>query len=314
MIELSIVIPVYNVAPYLPACLESVFGQTGFSFELILVDDASTDESSALCREYAQKDVRVKYIRHEQNKGLSCARNTGLKQAQGQYVTFIDSDDFIAPNTLTRNMQYLQQDSDIDVLEYPVQVYYGSSQTYLYQPMPLPTKQTYRQWVERKGYRHSYACNKIYRRSLWHGLFFPAGRFFEDLFVVPWVMKRASCILAVPDGLYYYCRRGTSITSIEDIKKRLDLFQATWALYCQFESDGCWDAAVLNPVYLHAMDRQIDLLRAGGRLQLPSHRSVVRMAWAPGVAWPSRFKALLGGVLGRNACRLYCFLYKILRP
>ena len=82
MLELSIVIPVYNVAPYLLACLESIFGQTGFSFEVILVDDASTDNSGSICGEYARRDSRVRYIRHARNGGLSSARNTGLVAAR----------------------------------------------------------------------------------------------------------------------------------------------------------------------------------------------------------------------------------------
>ena len=95
MLELSIVIPVYNVAPYLPACLESVFGQTGFSFEVILVDDASTDNSGSICGEYARRYPQVRYIRHARNGGLSSARNTGLVAARGKYITFVDSDDYI---------------------------------------------------------------------------------------------------------------------------------------------------------------------------------------------------------------------------
>lgn len=312
MLELSIVIPVYNVAPYLPACLESVFGQTGFSFEVILVDDASTDNSGSICGEYARRDTRVCYIRHARNGGLSSARNTGLVAARGKYITFVDSDDFLASDTLTGCMEILRIHSDADVLEYPVQVHYGAEKTFCYKPAEHLRAETYREWMERGGYRHSYAWNKIYRRSLWQGLTFPEGLYFEDLYVIPMVMQRAAVILAVPTGLYYYCSRNGSITTRVSLKKRLDLFHAALELYRRLLTESGWRAETLDRLYLYIMDRQIEVLQAGGDTELPSRRSVIRMTAAPGLSLPARFKALLAGILGRNACPVYSSICKML--
>lgn len=313
MLELSIVIPVYNVAPYLPACLESVFGQTGFSFEVILVDDASTDNSGSICGEYARRDSRVRYIRHARNGGLSSARNTGLVAARGKYVTFIDSDDFLAPDTLTVNMELLRTHTDADVLEYPVQVHHGAEKSFCYKPSEQVTVETYRQWVEREGYCYSYAWNKIYRRTLWQGLTFPEGLYFEDLYVVPLVMQRAGKILSVPTGLYYYCSRNGSITTQTSLKKRRDLLHATLEFYQRLTAEGNWSREVLHRLYLHVVDRQIDVLRAGGDVEIPSCRSVICLAGASRVSVAGRCKSLLCGLMGRNACRVYSNFCKIMR-
>lgn len=96
---ISIIIPVYNVETYLPQCIESVLSQTCRNFELILVDDGSTDQSPAICDEYALKDNRIKVV-HQENSGVSNARNNGISLARGQWITFIDSDDWVDPDYL----------------------------------------------------------------------------------------------------------------------------------------------------------------------------------------------------------------------
>ncbi|AQP45765.1 glycosyltransferase family 2 protein [Tessaracoccus flavus] len=96
---ISVIVPVYNVAPYLTQCLDSVLAQTFGDFELLLVDDGSTDGSSALCDAYAARDDRVRVV-HQPNAGLSAARNAGLKLALGEFITFLDGDDWFDAATL----------------------------------------------------------------------------------------------------------------------------------------------------------------------------------------------------------------------
>ena len=100
-VKVSVVIPVYNVEAFLHECVDSVLAQTMQDFEIILVDDGATDNSGAICDEYGDKDPHIRVI-HQPNGGLSAARNTGLDAATGEYVYFLDSDDYIAPNTLER--------------------------------------------------------------------------------------------------------------------------------------------------------------------------------------------------------------------
>lgn len=106
---ISVVIPVYNVEKYLAECVDSVLGQTYTDYEIILVDDGATDSSGRICDEYAQKDARICVI-HQPNGGLSAARNTGLAAARGEYVYFLDSDDYIDPQALADLIATAQQE------------------------------------------------------------------------------------------------------------------------------------------------------------------------------------------------------------
>ena len=111
----SIIIPVYKVEKYLPNCIESILRQTFKDFELILVDDGSPDNCGEICEEYAQKDSRIKVV-HQPNGGLSAARNSGIDIAKGDYLTFIDSDDFVFPHYLEILVKLCQEnDADMSV-------------------------------------------------------------------------------------------------------------------------------------------------------------------------------------------------------
>ena len=112
--KLSIIIPVYNVEKYLDRCVESVLAQSFRDFEVLLIDDGSPDNSGRMCDEWALKDSRIKVI-HQKNTGLSGARNTGLRNAQGEYVTFVDSDDLIAENMMATLIERVEKD-DLDAV------------------------------------------------------------------------------------------------------------------------------------------------------------------------------------------------------
>ena len=94
---ISVIVPVYNVEPYLRKCLDSIVNQTYRDFEILIIDDGSTDGSGRICDEYAEKDSRIKVF-HTENRGLSCARNLGLAEAKGEWIGFVDSDDWIEPD------------------------------------------------------------------------------------------------------------------------------------------------------------------------------------------------------------------------
>ena len=110
----SVIVPVYNVAPYLEQCLDSIVNQTYRHLEIILVDDGSTDDSGAICDRYAEGDSRIQVV-HQKNKGLSGARNSGLDIASGEYVIFIDSDDYIWGGTIEGYITLFSQYADLDI-------------------------------------------------------------------------------------------------------------------------------------------------------------------------------------------------------
>ena len=117
--KLSIIIPVYHTQDTLPRCLDSILRQSFTDYEVILVDDGSTDDSPKICDAYSRQDGRVKVI-HKENGGLSDARNAGILQAKGEYITFIDSDDTIAEDTLSLVIEKIITYPETDILEYPV--------------------------------------------------------------------------------------------------------------------------------------------------------------------------------------------------
>ena len=174
--KLSIIVPVYKVRDYLSRCLESILEQTVSDYELILVDDGCPEGCGAICDTYAQNYPQVRVI-HQQNGGLSAARNDGIALAQGDYITFVDSDDALLPNTYAENMRILLANPKIDILEYPVHEYFDGprSKRLTFVPRKVKGDGVFRDWVRHRGYDHAYACNKIYKRHLFHTLRYPEG-------------------------------------------------------------------------------------------------------------------------------------------
>jgi glycosyltransferase involved in cell wall biosynthesis len=129
--KLSIVVPVYQVKSTLPRCLDSIIRQSFRDWQMILVDDASTDGSAQICDKYVRQERRIQVVHLKHNAGLSAARNAGIEKAKGDYITFIDSDDYIADDTLKLLMELLNIHPDYDILEYPVYEHFGSNQRHM---------------------------------------------------------------------------------------------------------------------------------------------------------------------------------------
>ena len=208
--KLSIVIPVYDVESTLDRCLKSVVEQSFADYEIILVDDGSTDRSPQLCDEWAGKDPRIKVV-HQQNGGLSAARNTGIELSKGDYITFIDSDDYIGEGTLEAVMSRL--DDSIDLIEYPIWRFYGAPHQSLLQLTDTTYDDTTDYWLDGQAYDPTYACNKVYRRRLFDDVRFPVGRVFEDAYTLPRLLRKVRQVVTTSAGCYYYCWNGKGITS-----------------------------------------------------------------------------------------------------
>ena len=236
---LSIVTPVYNVESFLDRSVQSILSQSYRDIELILIDDGSTDGSSSLCDELAKKDIRVKVI-HKENGGVSTARNVGLEIASGEYLTFVDPDDFLAPDTYLANMEYLISHKDVDILQYPYCNYISDDEILNYhrpaEHLLVGAEQIFSNWWS--GSPLEYVIwNKIYKRSLWDGVRFKVGHISEDTCLVPQFVSRAHSIYISEKGLYYYQRdRVDSYTFGEySFSKHLDLFYAHTAIYDCFK-------------------------------------------------------------------------------
>ncbi len=219
--KLSIIIPIYNAAKTLNRCIESILKQSFTDYELILIDDGSNDESAAMCDAYQQMGENIK-VKHQKNLGLSAARNAGLKMAQGEYITFVDSDDSISDNTLQELMDELTQHPEVDLLEYPMQERIGhSTKERLLTFTPHEYDDAMEYWLKERAYHHTYACNKIYKRQLFDTIRFPEEKIFEDALTLPNVIgltakedKTAKVVIRMTDkGRYLYYWNPEGITN-----------------------------------------------------------------------------------------------------
>lgn len=227
---LSVIVPVYNCSQYLNRCIESIVSQSYKEIELILVDDGSTDDSSAICRKWADKDSRIKVI-HRENGGLSAARNTGIAHASSDYITFVDSDDEIIPDTYAPNMEIIKENQEIDLLEFPIAVHYGAANAYTIDFQTTTDKEeVFQKWIEKRGYLHCYACNKIYRKRLFDIIQFPEGETFEDAAICPTIIECTKSICYSEYGKYLYHSNNDSITNRYTFKNQEPLFRHNCAL------------------------------------------------------------------------------------
>ncbi len=214
MTQITIVLPVYNVEKYLAQCLDSITNQTFKDFECVCVNDGSTDNSLKILQEYAQKDQRFKIITQE-NKGLSGARNTGIKNTNTKYLTFIDSDDWIAENYLeVLYNKILETNSDIVRASY--KFYYQKENLYKSARIREIHKINNNSNIERlyKGYAGAFAWGKIYKTALIkdNGVWFYEGRNAEDCPFTAMLYLYSPNIKFIDDELYFYRKHGLSIT------------------------------------------------------------------------------------------------------
>lgn len=211
---LSVVIPVYKVEQTLDRCVKSVLMQGIDDIEVILVDDGSPDHCPEMCDKWAERDNHIKVI-HQSNSGLSEARNAGIAIAAGDYITFVDSDDYLHADTLAPLTQWLGQNTEVDILEYMV-IHDDSSRMVLsLDDRKFSSAKDY--WLTTKAWRHSYACNKIYRRQIFDHVQFAKGRLFEDLFLLPDALHHAKCVATTSHGYYNYC------DNVEGISRQVNI-------------------------------------------------------------------------------------------
>ncbi len=223
---LSVIVPVYQNSGSVERCVKSIISSDYSDLELLLVDDGSTDGSSAICDRLAETDNRIKVI-HRTNGGLSAARNTGINAACGNYITFIDSDDEIIPSTLSDNMDYIIRHPETDLIEYPVIVHYGSRRQYRIQlqSRTVSGDNVFQDWISTEGNTHSYAWNKIYRKELFDGIRFPEGETFEDIAICPSIIMRCRNIHYSDKGLYLYYDNASGITANYRFQSQEPLFR-----------------------------------------------------------------------------------------
>lgn len=219
----SIIIPVYKVEEYIHRCLDSVLHQTYDNFECIIIDDGSPDNCGIICDEYAKKDERI-YVIHKENGGLSSARNAGIERSVGEYLLFVDSDDWIEPETLEVLFKEVSK-SKPDVIVFGYAEVYGESKKNcivdsVYTEEAIKEKFISDEW-------RNFAWNKCYVSSLFYNVRFPTNQVYEDLFTVPKLINSANKISIISNLLYNYNQNNvSSITKNINSRKENDFFVA----------------------------------------------------------------------------------------
>ncbi len=239
MEQISVIVPVYNVEPYLCRCIDSILGQTHHNLQLILVDDGSPDNCGLICDGYEILDSRVHVI-HQENAGLSAARNAAMDwmyaNSSSQWLTFIDSDDWVHPEFLERLWNAAQ--------EQQVQVSVcGYAQTHGEEVQILPDMLAVQTWDAGEFYRQkstnaTIACAKLYHRSCFEALRYPLGKIHEDEFITYQTLFASSQIAYIPAPLYAYYSNPVSITQKGWTAKRLDAWEAYEEQIAFFQKRG----------------------------------------------------------------------------
>ncbi len=231
MEKISVIVPVYNVEKLLKKCLDSIICQTYTNLEIIVVDDGSTDSSSLICDEYANRDPRISVI-HKINGGLSDARNVGIDASNGKYLLFVDSDDYIERNMIEKlyysintnnadlaicNFRYVSDDdyNSVDNSDLPIKDEVISGKDVL----------TCKLFKEKPWYWVVAVC-KLYRVALFNNLRFKKGKLHEDEFILHEILLNCNRIACMSDMLYNYYQRAGSIMDTKMDIRRLDSAEA----------------------------------------------------------------------------------------
>lgn len=205
---ISIIVPVYNVERYLEKCIGSLINQSYQNLEIILVDDGSVDRSGGICDAYLAKDPRIQVI-HKKNGGLSDARNAGLEKSSGKWFAFIDSDDYITPDTIER-LYLAATENNCQIAVCNMIRVYDNGET---QPFYCPARElTFLEGERRfETLNQPSVCNKLFKADLFEGIQFPKGKYYEDTFVYHILAHRAQNIVLTGHDGYFYLSRLDSI-------------------------------------------------------------------------------------------------------
>ena len=256
--KISVIVPVYNVQDYLNACIDSIVKQTYSNIEVILVDDGSTDESPKLCDQWAEKDPRIRVI-HKKNGGLSDARNVALDLCASEWITFVDSDDWIHHQALEKMLKAAQLECAKMVMASYQRVTDGEAaaeekiEALSYEVI---TSVDALKLLYTGKVHQTVAWAKLYHKSLWEPYRFPFGKKNEDEFTTYKLMYDAGKIVNAIDEIYFYRMRPGSIMADPERKMNFEIFEALWERQDFFEKHQLDELAVINVNFI--LDRLME--------------------------------------------------------
>lgn len=256
---ISIIVPVYNVRPYIEACFASLQKQNYPKLEFIIIDDGSSDGSGVFCDEFAKSDPRARVI-HQKNSGLSAARNRGLKEAHGEYITFVDSDDAIMPDYIqylfNLAQKYQSKMSICAIKELTLkhkEINYGAD----FQEKVMTTEETLGRMLREEGFT-VVAYAKLYHRDLWQNVSFPENKIHEDLGTTYKIIVKCPRVAYGPIPKYVYRKRANSISNKSFSDEKFDIISLTDKMCSDLEIKFPY---LVNTINLRRMHARFSVLR-----------------------------------------------------
>lgn len=290
--KLSVVIPVYRVADTLDRCVESVLAQDVPDMEIWLIDDGSTDQCPQMCDEWAAREPQRIHVIHQKNGGLSAARNTGIEAARGDILTFVDSDDYLAAGTYAPLLQAMAEHPEYDIMEFSCTA--AALTDHVYDNMTD-------YWLKGQAYQHTYAWNKLYRRTLFDDVRFPVGRVFEDAYTLPRLLEHARCVATMQQGLYHYTDNPEGICRTAGGTQLTQMVEAQQLVLNRLRP---LRGEAMEQYYLYALNRQMECYAKGGSIVLGKYWGSMHLSTRH--TWEENVKIAILNILGiKNLCKIY---------
>ena len=244
---ISVIVPIYKVEEDLDRCIKSIVNQTYKNLEIILVDDGSPDACPNMCDEWAKKDDRIVVV-HKKNEGIGIARNTGIELSKGEYLCFVDSDDYITEDSIQIMYNRIKQDNSELVVARPIIVYKDGSKKNPpdnIQAITIEKPESVTMFNDGKSLlsRYVWVWGKLYKKSVFDDIRFLPLKHSEDLQIWPRVIDRCNLISIIPDAVYYYVQRDISIVHTMNYQKYLDSIVAMLFVADFFEEHGYTDVS-----------------------------------------------------------------------
>lgn len=273
--------------------------QTFDNLEIVLVDDGSPDDCPALCDQWAERDRRIKVI-HKENGGLSSARNAGLEVVTGEWVTFVDSDDYIDEETyeaVNRRVMADANSNQIDMVEFPIEYDGNRTKDPVSEGVTRLNGDIGAYWLAHRQWERCSVCCKVFRRTLFEELRFPEGENYEDIYLLPSLMMKMRFVATISDGLYHY------MPNPEGICRTPSVESMTLAISNHLRAARILGVALDEAWYMALVNMHITLWQSGGRTVLLPSRKINPFRL---VGWRVMIKALILDIIGlKNLLRLW---------
>lgn len=233
---LSVIVPVFNVESFIEDCITSLLRQEYQDIEILLIDDGSTDVSGKICDQFQKTDARL-HVYHTKNFGVGHARNLGIEKAKGDYITFVDPDDYVSPDIYKANIDLLETDESIDIVQVPLACKRMQQKTI------EGRTNLFDMWILHNKIITNYFWDKIFRRQIFEDLHFPINMRYEDRFLFSDVLCRINKVYISDIGNYHYRSHPGQLTKRSDIRLIQDMIKANLHTLTNIPT-GCRDSYI----------------------------------------------------------------------